>query len=212
MRRQFEAIKQWALQGGRMDWEAWRRAPLSSHGGESPEGLVKTAEDRFQALVAHLRGLRAMLEPGGVIPSAGLLGLPLEPERDAREAELLAAAAAREAEAAQLREETRREEAELREAAREAEAARLREEARRREAAERAARAEAERLAEFAEEVQIRDGGGGNTDRHEGGTRGLAHRAALDRQPRKEGNTPRRKQRWRDRGLGLLRRLRFWRP
>lgn len=116
--REFQAIRNLAMQGWRMDWDTWRRMPLSAYGGETPEDIVQASKDRFQTLAAHLSDLLAMLEPGGATPSAGLLGLPLEPEWSARVAELREATEraarveaeqrARSAEAAQRREEAKR--------------------------------------------------------------------------------------------------------
>jgi len=70
-----------------MNWDVWFRVPISAHGGDCPRSLIEASEDRFQALLAHLQRLIAMLEPGGAIPPAGLLNLPLEAELNARIAE-----------------------------------------------------------------------------------------------------------------------------
>jgi hypothetical protein len=91
LKREFEVIKETAIQGGSMDWDVWLGVPLSAHGGQAARNLIKAPEDRFQALVAHLQELEAMLEPGGAIPAVGLANLPLEPERNARIAERKAA-------------------------------------------------------------------------------------------------------------------------
>jgi hypothetical protein len=58
---EFQGIKKRAIQGSRMDWEVWRHAPLPAHGGDTPEDLIKVSESRFQALLANLGELRAML-------------------------------------------------------------------------------------------------------------------------------------------------------
>lgn len=84
----FKAIQAEAENGARMDWNAWLGSWQPALNGTPAEMIAGTGL-QFKGLVEHLTSLERMLEPGSPIPSAGMLGLPLEPERDARDSERL---------------------------------------------------------------------------------------------------------------------------
>ena len=82
----FKAIKAEAENGALMDWEAWLdtfQVALSS----TPRARITGREVGFREFMDYLEALRQMLKPNAEMPTAGLLRLPLEPERDARKAE-----------------------------------------------------------------------------------------------------------------------------
>ena len=82
----FKAIQAEAKNGPLMEWESWLDTFQVALSG-TPRARITGREVGFRELMDHLKALRQMLEPNAEIPAAGLLGLPLEPERDAREAE-----------------------------------------------------------------------------------------------------------------------------
>jgi hypothetical protein len=82
----FKAIQAEAKNGPLMEWEPWLDTFQVALSG-TPRARITGREVGFRELMDHLKALRQMLEPNAEIPAAGLLGLPLEPERDAREAE-----------------------------------------------------------------------------------------------------------------------------
>ena len=82
----FKAIQAGARNGPLMEWESWLDTFQVALSG-TPRARITGREVGFRELMDHLKALRQMLEPNAEIPAAGLLGLPLEPERDAREAE-----------------------------------------------------------------------------------------------------------------------------
>jgi hypothetical protein len=82
----FKAIQADAKNGPLMDWESWLDTFQVTLSG-TPRARITGREVGFRELIDHLEALRQMLEPNAEVPTAGLLGLPLEPERDAREAE-----------------------------------------------------------------------------------------------------------------------------
>ena len=90
----FKAIRFRAANGDRMDWNAWLGSRQPALNG-SPAEMIAGTELQFKGLLEHLTALERMLEPGAAVPSAGMLGLPLEPERDARDSERLEQAAER---------------------------------------------------------------------------------------------------------------------
>ncbi len=140
---EYNAIKNRAIHGAEMDWDAWLRTPLSAYRGTTPGEFLAADEDRFEALLAHLKELRAMLDPGAAV-AADLLELRLEPERDARLAEQQ-----------KVREEAARREAKWQARV---EAARQAAEQQARGETERRAQQEAARRAEEAARIRARDG------------------------------------------------------
>jgi hypothetical protein len=82
----FKAIQAEAKNGSLMDWESWLDTFQITLNG-TPRARITGREVEFRELMEHLEALRQMLEPNAGVPAAGLLGLPLEPERDSREAE-----------------------------------------------------------------------------------------------------------------------------
>ena len=95
----FKAIQAQAENGPLMDWESWLDTSQVTLSG-TPRARITGREVGFRELMDHLEALRQMLEPNAEVPTAGLLGLPLEPERDAREAERRGREAAERARAA----------------------------------------------------------------------------------------------------------------
>lgn len=124
----FKAIQAKATNGSLMDWDGWLDTWQVALSG-TPRTRITGSENAFRELMDHLEVLRQMLEPNAEAPSAGLLGLPLEPERDAREAERLEREAAERARVAAGAE--RRRQAAAAEQARRTERARADEERRR---------------------------------------------------------------------------------
>ena len=82
----FKAIQAEAKNGPLMEWESWLDTFQATLSG-TPRARITGREVGFRELMDHLKALRQMLKPNAEIPAAGLLGLPLEPERDARETE-----------------------------------------------------------------------------------------------------------------------------
>ncbi|MBL6080911.1 hypothetical protein JMJ56_23130 [Belnapia sp. T18] len=82
----FKAIQAEAKNGPIMNWEFWLDTFQVTLSG-TPRSRISGREVGFRELMNYLEALRQMLKPNTEVPTAGLLGLPLEPERDAREAE-----------------------------------------------------------------------------------------------------------------------------
>ena len=86
LQEEVQAIKEAAQRGTDIDFEIWATAPHDGMSG-TPEDIAWAGGFVFDDLKRRIQSLRESLKPGAYPVSGSLLGLPLEPDQEARRLE-----------------------------------------------------------------------------------------------------------------------------